>query len=222
MAHAARTDARDRRGDRRDDDLLADEPDRRGHDSGALRHRASPWRASGAWPVGLRGIYPADLEHLRLYAEMATTGARASSATSSELVLQPPPRSGRPRERLRARRSSLIDVAGGHARGLAHVAVGAASPIPGAAALLARERCERHAARLGAGQRAAQLPSPTAARELFDCAAQGRIDAFFLGGGQIDGAANINLVGIGDYPQSRVALRRAPSARPTSTSSCRA
>jgi glutaconate CoA-transferase subunit B len=33
-------------------------------------------------------------------------------------------------------------------------------------------------------------------RELFDCAAQGRIDAFFLGGGQIDGQANINLVGI--------------------------
>ena len=35
-------------------------------------------------------------------------------------------------------------------------------------------------------------------------AAQGRIDAFFLGGGQIDGAANINLVGVGGYPQSRV------------------
>ncbi len=42
------------------------------------------------------------------------------------------------------------------------------------------------------------------ARELFDCAAQGRIDAFFLGGGQIDGSANINLVGIDGYPASRV------------------
>jgi glutaconate CoA-transferase subunit B len=40
--------------------------------------------------------------------------------------------------------------------------------------------------------------------ELFDCAAQGRIDAFFLGGGQIDGEANINLVGTGDYPQNEV------------------
>jgi len=40
--------------------------------------------------------------------------------------------------------------------------------------------------------------------ELFDCAAQGRIDAFFLGGGQIDGQANINLVGTGDYPRSDV------------------
>ncbi len=37
--------------------------------------------------------------------------------------------------------------------------------------------------------------------ELFDLAAQGRIDAFFLGGGQIDGEANINLVGTGTYPQ---------------------
>ncbi len=42
------------------------------------------------------------------------------------------------------------------------------------------------------------------AREIFDCAAQGRIDAFFLGGGQIDGGANINLVGIDGYPKSRV------------------
>src|SRR5258708_35088972 len=42
------------------------------------------------------------------------------------------------------------------------------------------------------------------ASELFDCAAQGRIDAFFLGGGQIDGAGNINLVGSGDYPNSEV------------------
>jgi glutaconate CoA-transferase, subunit B len=40
--------------------------------------------------------------------------------------------------------------------------------------------------------------------ELFDLAAQGRIDAFFLGGGQIDGQANINLVGAGQYPKSAV------------------
>jgi glutaconate CoA-transferase subunit B len=41
--------------------------------------------------------------------------------------------------------------------------------------------------------------------ELFDMAAQGRVDAFFLGGGQIDGQANINLVGAGGtYPQTDV------------------
>ncbi len=86
---------------------------------------------------------------------------------------------------------------------LDHVAVGAASPIPGAAALLAK-------ARSGGRLRVSLLGSERdnfftdGARELFDCAAQGRIDAFFLGGAQIDGGANINLVGIGGYPRSEV------------------
>jgi glutaconate CoA-transferase subunit B len=97
----------------------------------------------------------------------------------------------------------LIDVLAGMLDGLAHVAVGAASPIPGAAALLARERS-------GGRMRVSVLgserhnPFTDGSVELFDCAAQGRIDAFFLGGGQIDGAANINLVGVRGYPQSEV------------------
>ena len=37
-----------------------------------------------------------------------------------------------------------------------------------------------------------------------DLAGRGRIDAFFLSGGQIDGQANINLVGTGDYPSTEV------------------
>jgi glutaconate CoA-transferase subunit B len=41
-------------------------------------------------------------------------------------------------------------------------------------------------------------------RELFDCAAQGRIDVFFLSGGEIDGVGNINLIGIGDYAKPDV------------------
>jgi len=43
------------------------------------------------------------------------------------------------------------------------------------------------------------------ARELFDCAGQGRVDVFFLSGGQIDGEGNINLVTVGDYahPKAR-------------------
>ena len=42
-------------------------------------------------------------------------------------------------------------------------------------------------------------------RELFDCAGQGRIDVFFLSGGEIDGEGNINLVSIGDpdHPTAR-------------------
>ena len=36
-------------------------------------------------------------------------------------------------------------------------------------------------------------------RELFDCAGQGRVDVFFLSGGEIDGEGNVNLVSIGDH-----------------------
>ena len=86
-----------------------------------------------------------------------------------------------------------------------HVAVGAASPIPGAAALLAKEEARYLDKRL----RVTILHSSRynnftdGARELFDCAAQGRIDTFFLGGVQIDGQANINLVGTGKYPHTK-------------------
>ena len=43
-------------------------------------------------------------------------------------------------------------------------------------------------------------PFTDGGRELFDAAGQGRIDVFFLGGVQIDGQANLNLVGTGAYP----------------------
>ena len=81
--------------------------------------------------------------------------------------------------------------------GLSHVAVGAASPIPGSAALLARE-LSGGALRVSLLGRTSSPTFTDGARELFDCAAQGRIDAFFLSGAQIDGQANINLVSIGD------------------------
>jgi glutaconate CoA-transferase, subunit B len=96
----------------------------------------------------------------------------------------------------------LIDILAGMLEGLRHVAVGAASPIPGAAALLARARDSGLRVSILGSER--HNPFTDGGRELFDCAAQGRIDAFFLGGGQIDGGANINLVGVGGYPQSRV------------------
>ncbi|MGI9507341.1 MAG: CoA-transferase [Geminicoccaceae bacterium] len=87
--------------------------------------------------------------------------------------------------------------------GLSHVAVGAASPIPAAAALLAREQSggRLRVSILGSER---HNPFTDGGKELFDCAAEGRIDAFFLGGGQIDGEANINLVGVGDYPAGKV------------------
>jgi len=97
----------------------------------------------------------------------------------------------------------LIDVLAGMLAGLGHVAVGAASPLPGAAALLARERA-RGQLRVSVLGSERHNPFIDGGRELFDCAAQGRIDAFFLGGGQIDGGANLNLVGVGGYPHGKV------------------
>jgi glutaconate CoA-transferase subunit B len=91
--------------------------------------------------------------------------------------------------------------------GVRLVAVGASSPIPAAGAMLLRARNE---ARGIAPVRIIVLGSrehnffTNGAVELFDCAAQGRVDAFFLGGGQIDGQGNINLVGTGGYPASDV------------------
>ncbi|MEM9062700.1 MAG: CoA-transferase [Pseudomonadota bacterium] len=84
-----------------------------------------------------------------------------------------------------------------------HVAVGAASPIPGAAALLAKaEKAERKAGRMQVTIIHSRRHNPftEGSRELFDLAARGGIDSFFLGGVQIDGQANINLVGVGEYP----------------------
>jgi glutaconate CoA-transferase, subunit B len=81
-----------------------------------------------------------------------------------------------------------------------HVAVGAASPIPATAALLARERANNslrpYVSLLGSHEHTFFTDG---SRELFDCAGQGRIDVFFLSGGQIDGEGNINLVSVGDY-----------------------
>lgn len=80
-----------------------------------------------------------------------------------------------------------------------HVAVGAASPIPGAAALLAR-KVNGGTPRVSLIHGKATNPFCDGGREIFDAAGQGRIDVFFLGGVQIDGQANLNLVGTGDYP----------------------
>lgn len=94
----------------------------------------------------------------------------------------------------------LIDVLTRMIAADRHVAVGAASPIPGAAALLAQvEATHRMHVTLLHSRRDNRFTD--GARELFDCAGQGRIDTFFLGGVQIDGSANINLVGLGQYPR---------------------
>jgi glutaconate CoA-transferase subunit B len=110
-----------------------------------------------------------------------------------------PPENFRPEE-------LLADVIAGLIGDARHVAVGATSPIPATAALLARERGKGrpYVSLLGSRQHNFFTDG---GRELFDCAGQGRIDVFFLSGGQIDGAGNVNLVSIGDYdkPKTRFA-----------------
>ena len=87
-------------------------------------------------------------------------------------------------------------------RGRRHVAVGANSPIPGSAALLAQALSDGAMRVEILGSRKYSTFSGLA--DLFDCASTGRLDAFFLGPGQIDGQANINMVGIGPYPKLQV------------------
>jgi glutaconate CoA-transferase subunit B len=84
-----------------------------------------------------------------------------------------------------------------------HVAVGNASPIPATAALLARARGNGRPYVSLLGSRRQFFTD--GACELFDCAGQGRIDVFFLSGGEIDGEGNINLVSVGEYahPKAR-------------------
>jgi glutaconate CoA-transferase, subunit B len=88
-----------------------------------------------------------------------------------------------------------------------HIAVGNASPIPATAALIARERGKLQ----NLGRPYVSLLQSRkhnfftdGARELFDCAGQGRIDVFFLSGGQIDGEGNVNLVSTGAYEHPNV------------------
>lgn len=105
-----------------------------------------------------------------------------------------------PRELLIVTIARLLD-------GIRHVAVGASSPIPAAGAMLLRaqrEEARERPVRISILGSVEHNFFTNGSAELFDCAGQGRIDAFFLGGGQIDGQGNINLVGMGPYPRSQV------------------
>lgn len=82
--------------------------------------------------------------------------------------------------------------------GCGHIAVGVLSPIPGSAALLTRARAGARVSIIGSTHPDFRTDGGV---DLFDSAGQGRIDAFFLSGGQIDGQANVNLTGIGAYPE---------------------
>lgn len=92
----------------------------------------------------------------------------------------------------------MIHAIAGMLDGCRHIAVGVLSPVPGAAAMLAARRSGALVSIIGSDHPKYRSDGGV---ELFDQAGQGRIDAFFFSGGQIDGRANINLTGIGEYPR---------------------
>jgi glutaconate CoA-transferase subunit B len=83
-----------------------------------------------------------------------------------------------------------------------HIAVGAASPIPAAACWLCVKQGDP--IRLSLLHKRSGNPFTEGSRELFDLTGQGRVDLFFLGGGEIDGQANLNLIGTGEWPGKAV------------------
>ncbi|MBI3092551.1 MAG: CoA synthetase [Candidatus Tectomicrobia bacterium] len=89
------------------------------------------------------------------------------------------------------------------------VGVGAASPVPAAAALLARASHAPTLCPLIIGS-PAHFPFRGGSKEFFDFAQRGGLDVFFLSGAQIDLRANINLHCIGPYEAPSVRL---PGAR---------
>ena len=125
-----------------------------------------------------------------------TASPDSSAAPASEAA-------GQDAMRQATRQELLISTIAGLLAGCRHVAVGAVSPIPGSGARLARA--------LSSGALRVSVLGSTRHNfftdggvELFDCAAQGRIDAFFLSGGQIGSEGNINLVGTGSYPATDI------------------
>jgi glutaconate CoA-transferase, subunit B len=98
------------------------------------------------------------------------------------------------------RHAFLVALVARLLRGRRHVAVGANLPIPAAASVLARERSGGRTRVEILGSR--RFGAFSTLSDLHDLATQGRLDAFFLSPGQVDGAANINLVGVGgSYPR---------------------
>lgn len=85
------------------------------------------------------------------------------------------------------------------------VAVGTLSPIPTAGALLARLS---HAPRTTVMiiNHEDHWPFHNGSKEFYDFAQRGKVDLFFLSGGQIDQFANLNLITIGQHDHPTVRL----------------
>jgi len=87
------------------------------------------------------------------------------------------------------------------------IGVGAASPVPAAGSILAKEIHAPHAEIIILGSTDREYyPFPAGSSELHFLAQRGDLDLFFLSGIQIDRKGNINLHVLGDYENPRMRL----------------
>jgi glutaconate CoA-transferase subunit B len=87
------------------------------------------------------------------------------------------------------------------------IGVGAASPVPAAGSILAKQLHAPHAQIIMPGSKEREYyPFPAGSSELHFLAQRGDLDLFFLSGIQIDRKGNINLHVIGDYENPRMRL----------------
>lgn len=80
--------------------------------------------------------------------------------------------------------------------------IGNAMPIPASAALMVYERNQKRPRLSILGSVKHNRLFTGGILEQYDLGCKGMLDVQFYGGGQIDGRANINLVGVGGYPRS--------------------
>jgi glutaconate CoA-transferase, subunit B len=87
------------------------------------------------------------------------------------------------------------------------IGVGAASPVPAAGSILAKELHAPHAQIIILGSKEKEYyPFPAGSSELHFLAQRGDLDLFFLSGLQIDRKGNINLHVIGSYDTPKIRL----------------
>jgi len=99
----------------------------------------------------------------------------------------------------------MIALLSREVRNFETVGVGASSPIPAAACILAEHLHASQATIIILGSKE-YYPFPGGSSEIHFTAQRGELDLFFFSGIQIDGQGNINLHVIGDYESPQVRL----------------
>ena len=157
----------------------------------------------GAWPLKFGDLYAEDTAHIAEYLRMRRDARRVSAAISTRTSCV-----AAPHEPPVTATEDTLGRGADRRRAAAHRAARGRSPSAPIRRSPRRRRSWRSISRPSAPNVSLQQ-SPEhnfwtdGGRELFDCAGQGRIDAFFFSGGADRRPGNINLVVIGDYAQPK-------------------